>query len=305
MQVGALLAPRGFMGCTGEGLFFGRCAILGCLGALSACSSGAAPGAGGTAQNPDASVTFDVAGSKADAKPSDSQASVDVIGDAVVGDAAVSADAADATAAEVLGQDVPPPECGDGICNGDETTMNCYSDCPVTAMCGDGLCNGVETSVNCLGDCPTGSPVCGDGLCQKPEGPVACPVDCDPFVVGIIACLQAKCPAATASCTSNQVCYGVLGEAAKCLSTCAGRADCLDWCKSSVAKTALAVPVVDCGFDACLGAGAAAICGDGACAAPESKAACPADCGGPPTCGDGACTAPESMAGCPADCKPA
>lgn len=293
------------MGCTREGFLLGPWAVLGCLAALTACSSGSKSGAAGTSVETDGSVTFDMTGTKADAQSSDVVSAADAQADALLADLPSLADSVDAAAADLLAQDTAPPECGDGTCNGDETTMSCYADCPVTAMCGDGICNGIETTANCLGDCPAGAAVCGDGLCQKPEGPVACPADCDPFVVGILACVQAKCPVATASCTSNQVCYAVLGEAAKCLSTCAGRADCLDWCKSSVAKTALAVPVVDCGFDACMGAGPAAICGDGACVVPESKASCPADCLGPPTCGDGACTAPESMASCPADCKPA
>lgn len=241
-----------------------------------------------------AETTAGIDASAVDAQPGKDTASPDV---AVAQDLMVSADVAPG--------DAPPPECGDGLCTGDETTDTCYVDCPVLAMCGDGACNGTENAANCLLDCPAGAPVCGDGLCQKPEGPIACSIDCDPLVLGIIACLQSKCGAAAASCMASQACYGVLGEAAQCLTNCAGSADCVDWCKTSVSKTPLAVPVVDCGFDACLGAAAGKVCGNAKCEAPETKVKCPADCHDAPKCGDGACTAPESMATCPADCKAA
>jgi len=56
--------------------------------------------------------------------------------------------------------------CGDGACNGGETTCTCALDCG--ALCGDGCCNGGEDAVSCLQDCAT----CGDGVIEGAE-------DCD------------------------------------------------------------------------------------------------------------------------------
>ncbi len=283
-------------------------AFVGCACFLAACASAGSAASGNAGQGADAGFHFDIV--HQDSKPSD----VAPIADTAQPDVAGSPDtpAVDApappdlqAAPDVAPQDTAAPICGDGLCSGDETTQSCYADCPVTAMCGDNLCNGTENTTNCLKDCPAGPPVCGDGVCQNPEGPMSCGIDCDPLVIGIIACLQEKCSAETTACLSSQVCYGVLGTAAQCLSNSGGSADQMDWCKTSVSKTPLAVPVVDCGFDACVSAPAGKICGDGKCDANETKAKCPIDCHDAPKCGDGACTAPESMANCPADCKPA
>jgi hypothetical protein len=66
--------------------------------------------------------------------------------------------------------------CGDGVCNGTETSVTCPADCP-TSVCGDGVCNGTETSVTCPADCPTS--VCGDGVCNGTETNISCPADCN------------------------------------------------------------------------------------------------------------------------------
>jgi len=54
--------------------------------------------------------------------------------------------------------------CGDGVCNGDETTCTCFLDCG--QECGDGCCNGTEDLASCAADCVT----CGDGLPEGGEG---------------------------------------------------------------------------------------------------------------------------------------
>jgi len=51
------------------------------------------------------------------------------------------------------------PSCGDGVCNGSETTKTCPADCvapppPPTNHCGDGVCSGSESEINCPADCP-------------------------------------------------------------------------------------------------------------------------------------------------------
>lgn len=78
----------------------------------------------------------------------------------------------------------PLPSCGDGKCNGGETTSTCCLDCacpagqqcnpgvmqcrPATASCGDGRCDASErqvTSFCCADCCPPGSPSCPVTFC--------------------------------------------------------------------------------------------------------------------------------------------
>lgn len=76
---------------------------------------------------------------------------------------------------------MPQPFCGDGACNGGESTATCPQDCG--SSCGDGVCNGGETSGNCPEDCGGGGGGwCGDGTCSFDEGLACnCEVDCGPF----------------------------------------------------------------------------------------------------------------------------
>ncbi len=64
--------------------------------------------------------------------------------------------------------------CGDGFCNGNETSTSCPQDCSGNqtnqTYCGDGVCNGDETKSTCPQDC--GSPqtfdlICGNGICSE------------------------------------------------------------------------------------------------------------------------------------------
>src|SRR5262249_591954 len=46
------------------------------------------------------------------------------------------------------------PECGDGVCSGDETPRICSADCgAAAASCGNFVCEPPETAVTCPGDC--------------------------------------------------------------------------------------------------------------------------------------------------------
>jgi len=45
------------------------------------------------------------------------------------------------------------PVCGDGTCNGLETSVSCSNDCKLS-ICGDNICNATETSNSCSNDCP-------------------------------------------------------------------------------------------------------------------------------------------------------
>ena len=65
------------------------------------------------------------------------------------------------------------PYCGDGSCNGSDTTANCPGDCG--SSCGDGTCNGSESTSNCSSDCGSN---CGDGTCNGAEDCSGCGADC-------------------------------------------------------------------------------------------------------------------------------
>lgn len=74
----------------------------------------------------------------------------------------------------------PPPVCGDGTCNGEETCKSCPKDCgscpPPPPICGDGTCNGQETCSTCpsdCGQCPPPPPVDG-GTCDKDDSDDSC-----------------------------------------------------------------------------------------------------------------------------------
>lgn len=76
------------------------------------------------------------------------------------------------------------PWCGDGACNGNETTVTCPEDCGTS--CGDGACNGAETTATCPADCPAS--FCGDGTCagfSLGENCKTCLADCP--------CIGANC----------------------------------------------------------------------------------------------------------------
>lgn len=71
-------------------------------------------------------------------------------------------------------------------CNGEVTCATCKYNCksaPVTQVCGDGNCDGFETSSNCPADCgeepePVDDNNCGDGICGSGENPENCNQDC-------------------------------------------------------------------------------------------------------------------------------
>lgn len=71
-------------------------------------------------------------------------------------------------------------ECGDGICDANETEMTCPEDCDAGdgSVCGDGACSGLENEASCPEDCSAGG--CGDGICDPDETAEGCPEDCDP-----------------------------------------------------------------------------------------------------------------------------
>ncbi|MDH5718150.1 MAG: DUF4215 domain-containing protein [Spirochaetia bacterium] len=65
--------------------------------------------------------------------------------------------------------------CGDGVCDiFEEGTGTCSTDCSST-YCGDGTCNGTESTTNCYDDCGS---LCNDGACNGFETKNGCPADC-------------------------------------------------------------------------------------------------------------------------------
>lgn len=80
----------------------------------------------------------------------------------------------------------PPPACGDGTCNGTETTCSCAADCgapPATeTTCGDGNDDDCDGTTDCAdSDCasaPACSTTCGNGTCDAGESCTTCSADC-------------------------------------------------------------------------------------------------------------------------------
>ncbi len=63
--------------------------------------------------------------------------------------------------------------CGNGLCDGVETSTDCPVDCGV--VCGDRVCDPGETFRTCSVDC---EPECGDGTCEGLEDFASCTFDC-------------------------------------------------------------------------------------------------------------------------------
>lgn len=94
--------------------------------------------------------------------------------------------------------------CGDGSCNGTDSTVYCPQDCG--SSCGDGACNGSETTSNCTFDCA----VCGDGILGGSE-------QCDFGAKNGtgIGCAAGCMPEGGFSCSSNICCVKSHTVAAK------------------------------------------------------------------------------------------
>lgn len=82
-----------------------------------------------------------------------------------------------------LGEPFPNAVCGDGSCNGNETSQSCPGDCPAP-FCGDGSCNNGETQTSCPADCGVAGPVCGNQVCESGENSSNCAADCGQPPVG-------------------------------------------------------------------------------------------------------------------------
>jgi hypothetical protein len=147
----------------------------------------------------------------------------------------------------------PPPTCGDGRCDDNETCNTCALDCGPCPSCGNGKCDNGETCSSCpmdCGDCAT----CGDGKCTMPQENCQ---NCAPDCGACPGCGDGKCTAPQETCFS-------------CPQDCGQCKGCGDGtCESN--ETCASCPM-DCG--------PCSVCGNGKCETPyETCVNCAQDCG--------------------------
>jgi len=180
-----------------------------------------------------------------------------------------------------------PLECGDGVCNGDETEATCPEDCAPSEGCADcefdwsdygsECCDTAwdEFGINCATlaanygwdcsgcNCPgDADPECGDGICNGDETYETCPEDCNESGCGNDEVVD---------CDGTGECWpiGWIGD---------GFPDCEDQ------QYGADLTCYDCDGGDC----------------PETDPGC----GDADECGDGECTGSETIANCPEDCDP-
>ena len=218
------------------------------------------------------------------------------------------------------GRCVNPPACGDGLCNGTDTTRNCPADCG--SSCGDGVCNGEEGTADCPADCGT---ACGDRVANGNEacdgadlkgasvcdprtetGTVTCSADCR----SIVRTCQAlpSCGDGVVNQTSEQ-CDVTAGVPASCGEGQIGQVTCNRQCqldRSGCGPAPSCGDLVQNGNEACDGTdGVPANCGQGEQGEVRCNDLCQLDrsgCTRVPRCGDGNCNGQEATTNCPADC---
>jgi hypothetical protein len=234
--------------------------------------------------------------------------------------------------------------CGDGICDESvgENRFSCRLDCN-KASCGNRICEPEETSTSCPSDCiGRGGAICGDGVCQPGSGEdfITCQADCDPPP---LFCGDGICTDSLGedinSCAVDCAPLGYCGDGQcnpdtgedefTCAADCGYPVYCGDdVCEPDYGEDAYGCPEdcppeEQCGNDICepeLGERETctrdcpgprpppvATCGDGTCDANEDNTTCPDDCPTlpPDTCGDGICDPAEGEddATCPIDCS--
>ena len=222
------------------------------------------------------------------------------------------------------GQCVAPNVCGNGICDGSESSASCAVDCSSVCTPSSRECRG-NTLVVCSADgksanetdcgaqiCVSGqcraANVCGNGACEAGESGT-CAQDCA-AVCGNDLCEnneQTSCPEDCTTC-GNGTCES--GEIASCPQDCG---ICVPSEKECIALTLRVCNAngtahddfdcaslgLTCGGGDCVEAD---VCGNGICDSGESEATCVEDC--TEVCGDGTCAGIESFRSCSADCEP-
>jgi len=158
--------------------------------------------------------------------------------------------------------------------------------CVAATVCGNGKCDGFETSSTCPADCGAPPKPCGDGACALSETCATCPQDCS--CGGGLLCVNGVCQVAPGC--GNSICD--TGESPlSCCQDCGCPAG--KQCNMGTCKT-----LVQCGDNICSPGEAATCCWDCACGEGLTctNAGCIAECG------DGFCHASESCESCADDC---
>ena len=136
------------------------------------------------------------------------------------------------------------PQCGDSVCDPDESCGTCESDCG--ACCGNGTCDDGETCSSCASDCSCSS--CGNQECDNGETCSSCAGDCGACCGNGTCGLDESCSTCAADCGACTTCGNGVCDPNEACDSCAQ--DC----------------------------GACELCGDGQCTASESCDTCPSDC---------------------------
>ncbi|TSC96358.1 MAG: hypothetical protein Athens101410_72 [Parcubacteria group bacterium Athens1014_10] len=173
------------------------------------------------------------------------------------------------------------PECG-VWCSGDPNP--CYGPgrtCGGSGTCGNKICEGNETTTSCPSDCggtpPPSGGVCGNGTCESSETMTSCPSDCgttnstcpstiyNNYTTGF-ACNYSNCP--------NGCIFDYKGCPNGCITstTICGNGVCDN------GETTTSCPS-DCGGTPPPSGG---VCGNGTCESNETMTSCPSDCGNVP-----------------------
>ncbi len=196
--------------------------------------------------------------------------------------------------------------CGDGTCDSDESCKSCEKDCkrcPVTEACGDGTCDSDESCSSCekdCGKCPETS-TCGDGTCSSDESCDSCPKDCGNCPQNSV-CGDSKCDG-DESCESCEKDCGKCSQPDNCGN---GSCDNGETCESCEKDCGQCTQPDNCGNNKCDKGETlescpkdCAVCGDKTCSDGETLESCPKDCA---VCGDNTCSDGETCETCPVDC---
>jgi hypothetical protein len=105
----------------------------------------------------------------------------------------------------------PPTCCGDGSCDGDETSANCAIDCGGGAGCGDQSCGAGENKCTCPQDC--GQPPAAESNCTNAiDDDCDAQSDCDDSdCAGNAACTPSGCDA-DGTCEPSEDCETCPGD---------------------------------------------------------------------------------------------
>lgn len=173
--------------------------------------------------------------------------------------------------------------CGDGKCEGSESSSTCAKDCPSTGpVCGNGQCESGESTASCVKDCPAAGPSCV-GKCGGQSGTCYCDELCTSSG-DCCADYQSACGSNT--CTPKCAVGALCGTSDGCGGKCAGS------CSAGLVCNASKVCVPN-----------SAKCGNGICETGESTTSCASDCKPAGGSCSGLCGKASSGCYCDSQCK--